>query len=104
MDVLTKASGPGMLDQLRGPEALPQLIILDIMMPGMNGIECLRRLRAEPAWAGVPVIIYSADFHFERMKQALQLGAAEYVVKGTTRWDDFLALIHRHARITPKSP
>jgi PleD family two-component response regulator len=63
-----------------------------------NDVECLRAIRDERRLSDVPVIMYSADFHFERMKEAMRLGAAEYVAKGTSHWDDFLLLIQKHVR------
>jgi len=93
------------LEYLRGDDGpttpLPSLVILDIAMPGMDGIECLRTIRAEPKWAGVPVIMYTADFALERLHEALRLGAAGYVVKGVMGWDELLALIHQHRRAAP---
>jgi CheY-like chemotaxis protein len=39
----------------------PNLILLDIMMPGMDGVEVSRRLRADPATAGIPIVVMSAQ-------------------------------------------
>jgi CheY-like chemotaxis protein len=78
--------------------ALPNLVILDVMMPGMDGITCLRAIRSEWAWADLPVIMYTADFSLERMQQAMRFGAVGYIVKGTTPWTDVLALIQQHCR------
>ena len=71
-------------------------------MPGMDGIECLRTIRAESKWDDVPVIMYTADFALDRLHEAIRLGAAGYVVKGVTGWDDFLAIIHQHRRPVPE--
>jgi CheY-like chemotaxis protein len=49
--------GAAALDQLRG--SMPDLVILDVDMPGMDGLECLRRLRADPSTALVPVLVMS---------------------------------------------
>jgi len=80
------------------PGDLPSLLILDVAMPAMNGIDCLRVIRAEPTWSALPVIMYTADFSGARMQEAMRLGAAGYVLKGATSWDDFLAVIHKHNR------
>jgi len=71
----------------------PSLIILDLTMPVMDGMECLKQIRATPELQGIPVLMYSADFSFERMQQARRLGAQDYVVKGTMQWDEFLGKI-----------
>jgi two-component system, chemotaxis family, chemotaxis protein CheY len=73
----------------------PRLVVLDVNMPAVDGIDCLRRLRANADWRTIPVIMYSADFTFERMQEAKQLGASEYVVKGAMGWPEFLKLIER---------
>jgi two-component system chemotaxis response regulator CheY len=99
MAAVTESSGSDALAYLRddGRADLPHLIILDVSMPGMDGITCLRTIRSEPTWAGVPVIMYTADHSLDRMNEALRCGAAGYVVKGVARWDDFLSLIRQHA-------
>ena len=99
MTAVTQGSARGALAYLRADErdALPCLIILDVSMPEMDGLACLGFIRAEPAWAGVPVIMYTADPCPVRMAEALRLGAAGYVLKGVAPWDDFLTLIRQHA-------
>ncbi|SEG13588.1 two-component system response regulator [Thauera chlorobenzoica] len=59
----------------------PDLILLDIMMPGMDGYEVLRRLRATPATRDLPVIFLSAKSEEEDEALGLQLGAADYITK-----------------------
>ena len=88
---------PGGAELMACLETTPaSLIILDVMMPGMDGIECLRRLQDHPRWREIPVIMYSADFAFDRARTARDLGAREYVVKGTITWADFLEIIQKH--------
>ena len=74
------------------------LVILDMDMPVMHGLECLRLIRADAALEGVPVIVYSADSTSERMTEARRLGAQEFIVKGMIEWADFLLVIERHLR------
>jgi len=62
-------------------EELPDLILLDLMMPGMNGLEVLRRLKDDAATAKVPVIIVTALDDRETMTQALESGADEVLSK-----------------------
>ena len=64
-----------------GSEPRPDLILLDVMMPGMDGFEVLSRLRADPATRNIPVILVTgldADTDEER---GLRLGAADYIAK-----------------------
>jgi CheY-like chemotaxis protein len=61
----------------------PGLVILDLMMPGINGFDVLRSLRADPRTRGVPIVVFSALNDPEFVEQALGLGANDYWVKGS---------------------
>ena len=71
-----------------GPSALasveqrcPDVILLDIMMPQMNGMEVLDRLRANPATASVPVILVTAKDQDEDILAGYKYGADYYITK-----------------------
>src|SRR5437660_1147679 len=78
----TAADGLEALAQLRAHA--PDLVVLDLMLPGIDGLELTRRLRAEPAWAALPIIMLTAkadeiesrtvDVHVRRLRA--KLGAA----------------------------
>lgn len=57
------------------------LLVLDLMLPGMDGFEILRQIRADPQLADVPVIISSARAQATSKHQAAELGAAAYLTK-----------------------
>ena len=59
----------------------PDLILLDIMMPGMDGYEVCRRLKANPATRSIPVIFVTAMNEVEDETRGLALGAVDYVTK-----------------------
>ena len=59
----------------------PDLILLDIMMPGMDGYEVCRRLKADPATAALPVIFVTAKSATEDERLGLELGAVDYITK-----------------------
>jgi putative two-component system response regulator len=59
----------------------PELILLDVRMPGMNGMEVCRQLKADPATADVPVIFLSALNESVDKVQGLALGAVDYITK-----------------------
>ena len=59
----------------------PDIIVLDWMMPQMDGLEVLRKLRADPKTKDVPVLVYSAADDAAMQKQAAKLGAQEIVLK-----------------------
>jgi two-component system alkaline phosphatase synthesis response regulator PhoP len=62
-------------------EQRPDLVILDVMMPRLNGFEVCQRIRAQPAWRGVPVLMLTAKGHETDLKKGLALGADAYVTK-----------------------
>ncbi len=73
---------------LNGAEALialerdqPDMVLLDWMMPGMNGIEVLKKMRADKRWQAVPVIMVTARSTTEDVVQGLDAGADDYVTK-----------------------
>jgi putative two-component system response regulator len=59
----------------------PDLILLDIMMPGMDGYEVCRQLKADPATRDIPVIFLTAKSGVEDEKMGLDLGAVDYITK-----------------------
>jgi DNA-binding response OmpR family regulator len=60
---------------------LPDLILLDAMMPGINGFEVLRRLKADASLRTIPVIMVTAKGHERDVLSGLRGGAIDYVVK-----------------------
>jgi DNA-binding response OmpR family regulator len=60
---------------------LPDLILLDAMMPGLNGFEVLRRLKGDPTLRSVPVIMVTAKGHERDVLSGLRGGAVDYIVK-----------------------
>lgn len=59
----------------------PDLILLDLMLPGMDGLEVYRKLRADPETLGVPVVMVSARAQEADVVTGLELGADDYIVK-----------------------
>lgn len=59
----------------------PDLVLLDIMMPQMDGLEFARRLQAEPRWAKTKVVVLSALSDGSTMRQAHEAGVLEYWTK-----------------------
>jgi len=62
-------------------QEVPDLILLDVSMPGMGGLEVCRRLKADPALASIPVIFVSALAETEDRLEAFQAGAVDYLTK-----------------------
>lgn len=73
------ANGREALDQLK--QSWIDVIVSDINMPHMNGLELLQALRSDPLYQNIPTIIVSTDGSSERMNEALQAGAKEFIKK-----------------------
>jgi two-component system cell cycle response regulator len=62
-------------------QAKPDLILLDLVLPDMPGTEVLRRLRADPATASIPVVVFSAEDDAKSRLDSLSIGADDYLTK-----------------------
>ncbi len=80
--VLEAGSGVEGLDALRNNAV--QLILSDINMPSMDGLEFLRQLRAQKLADGVPVVMITTESSEEHVRQAIQSGAQGYIRKPFT--------------------
>src|SRR6476659_8062527 len=76
--VLTATSGEQALEILR--EEQPHVVLLDIMMPGMDGYEVCRRIREHPGTAYLPVVMITASDRQEKTR-AIEAGADDFITK-----------------------
>ena len=79
-------------------KALPDLILLDIMMPDIDGYEVCRRLKSDAATADIPIIFLSALGETEDKVKGLQLGAVDYITK-PFQSDEVIARVNTHLTI-----
>lgn len=70
--------------QVASSQPCPDLILLDVMMPGMNGYQVLEALQAEPLTANIPVIFLTALTSPREEERGLNLGAVDYITKPIT--------------------
>lgn len=99
--VLTAASGD---EALRSVSAeIPDLVLLDLVMPGLSGYEVLKALKDRKATAAVPVVILTNLGQDSDMQKALAAGAAAYVIKASVSLEDLVALV-RNVLLTRRSP
>ena len=66
---------------MKAKSASPTLIMLDVMMPKMNGLQVLERLKADPATKGIPVIMLTNLAGQQDAETALSKGAVKYLIK-----------------------
>ena len=78
--VLAAQSGEKCLRIATG-KTLPDLILLDVMMPGMDGYEVLKQLRTNPETSRIPVVLLTALADSQSEEYGLSLGAADYITK-----------------------
>ncbi len=78
-DILTAASGPEALQLARRER--PDVIILDIMMPGMDGFEVCKTLREDMSTAFIPIMMLTARGETESRTKAFTIGTDDYVTK-----------------------
>jgi DNA-binding response OmpR family regulator len=78
-EVLEAQDGPEALNEVR--RNVPDLMILDIMMPGIDGFEVCRILRDQEETASLPIIMLSARADAESVNRGLLLGATKYLTK-----------------------
>jgi len=78
--VKAAVNGAKALDIARA-EPMPDIILLDIMMPEMSGHEVCRQLKEDPNTADIPIIFVTAKSEVEDEKQGLDMGAVDYIIK-----------------------
>jgi two-component system alkaline phosphatase synthesis response regulator PhoP len=88
MAFLLQRKGYGMLTATNGEEALhvireqrPDLVLLDIMMPRLDGYEVAEAIRADPATAEIPIVMLSAKAQDEDIERGLAAGVDSYITK-----------------------
>lgn len=95
--VLAASSGDRAL-KIAASEPQPNLILLDLMMPGMDGYQVLERLQSNARTHAIPVIIVTAINEVEDEERGLEMGAADYIAK-PLRPRIVLARVHTHIAI-----
>ncbi len=78
---LTAPNGRIGLDLLEKDHENVWLILLDIMMPGLSGLAVLKKIKANPTYSHIKVLMFSVKSHESDIKKALELGATGYIVK-----------------------
>jgi two-component system chemotaxis response regulator CheY len=84
-EVREAANGREALEVMAAEQAAVRLVLADWNMPEMNGLELIRRLRQDPAFASLVVVMVTTETELDQMAAALDAGANEYVMKPFTR-------------------
>lgn len=84
--VMTASDGEAGLDLVK--KTMPDLLLLDLILPKLGGFEVLKALKADEATKNIPVVILSNLGQDEDKKKGLELGAADYYIKASTDLSD----------------
>src|SRR5256885_6894032 len=68
----------------------PDLVLLDLMMPHMNGVQLLDRMRNDPRWADLPVVLLTAVSEGRLITEAAELGVQDIILKGSVNAFDLI--------------
>jgi adenylate cyclase len=93
-EVASAFDGPSGLEKAK--EVSPDIVILDVMMPGMDGFQVLRELRKQEKTRYTPVIMLTAKGESKSIFKALDLGATDYLIKPFDS-KELLAVLKKHA-------
>ena len=80
----------------------PDIILLDLMRPIMDGFKVLQVVKTDPRLSNIPVLVFSAKGQSEEVEKALNLGAAGYIVKATTKPNEVVEQIRKVLSQKPK--
>ena len=93
--VLVATSGAGALE--RAAQARPDVVLLDAVMPGLDGFEVARRLKRDPATANIPIVFMTGLAETEHVEAAFEAGGVDYVTK-PIRPREVIARIAAHVK------
>ncbi|MCX7591210.1 MAG: response regulator [Kiritimatiellae bacterium] len=93
-EVLTAHDGPSGLEKIR--KERPGLVLLDVMMPGMDGFQVLREIRQSDDIAHIPVVMLTAKGESKSLFKAEELGATDYLIKPCNS-QDLVKIVRKHA-------
>lgn len=82
-DVVTHNRGDKLLSALQNPPPMPQIIFLDLNMPGKNGFEVLQEIRLTESFKEIPVVIFSTSGDEGSISKSRNLGASFYIQKSS---------------------
>ncbi|MBL9175606.1 MAG: hybrid sensor histidine kinase/response regulator [Verrucomicrobiales bacterium] len=95
-EVMGATSGADALESVRAE--VPDLILLDLMMPEMDGLEVCRRFKADPSVRGIPTIFLTASNEMEHLVRGFEAGAVDYITKPFNA-PELLARVRTHLEL-----
>ena len=80
-NVITQNNGEELLNAIKNPPPHPHVVFIDINMPGINGLEVLKKLRADGMHKELPIVMFSTSKDEDIIAKSRQLGASYYMPK-----------------------
>ncbi|MGZ5130764.1 MAG: response regulator [Caldimonas sp.] len=82
VELVYEADGAAALERIRNVQ--PDLVLMDVMLPGRDGLELTQELKADPALAAIPVVMLTGEARREILARSVEAGAADFIVKPFT--------------------
>ncbi len=99
-EVHTVNSGQKAVEFLTANEGKIDLILLDMMMPGMNGTETLKKIRNIESAKNIPVVFQTGTSNYSSDKNAVELGNQEYILRKPYKRDELMEIINSALCVT----
>ncbi len=94
--VMTLDSGERVMQVAKSEK--PDLILLDVVMPGKGGCDVCRELKADEATRDIPVIVFTALDDASDINKSMEIGATDYMVKASLSPDEVVEKIKKHLK------
>ncbi len=95
VDLVFEADGRAALERIRA--VAPDLVLMDVVLPGGDGVALTERIKSTPELAAIPVVMLSGEARLETLVRSMEAGAADFIVKPFTR----AALLAKLGRYLP---
>ena len=83
LDLVFEADGAAALDRIHAVG--PDLVLMDVMLPGRDGVALTEQIKASPELAAIPVVMLTGEARLETLVRSMEAGAADFIVKPFTR-------------------
>jgi DNA-binding response OmpR family regulator len=83
---------------------IPDLIWLDLLLPGMDGLQFLQEMRAKEEWKHVPVIVVSVTAGQDKIQKAFDLNVIDFIIKSQYRIEDIIARVREFFEEKSRAP
>jgi len=97
-DVILAVNGLEAVKKMENETSLPDLILLDIIMPYMDGLEVLKKIKENDAFKNIPVILLTNLSQKEEIEQGMKLGASDYLIKSHFTPSEVLEKINNYLK------